>query len=142
MKKYFLDTNIFLRTLIEEDATSFEDCFQVLILVKTNKIKAVTASLILAEVAWTLSSYYRFPKRKVVRALKSIINLRGLKIIDNYNSFISIELYSRKNVKYIDTLIASIKEIEAKKWVVISYDKDFDKLGLIRKEPKEIIKQN
>lgn len=138
MKKYFLDTNIFLRALIKENKTSFKDCCQLLKMIKLNQIKAVTASLILAEIVWTLSSYYQFPKKKVVRAIKGIINLRGLKIVDNYSPLISLDLFSQKKVKYIDTLIVSIEEIQTKKWAVVSYDKDFDKLRVTRKEPREI----
>lgn len=141
MKKYFIDTNIFMRTLIKENKTSFENCYQLLRMVKLGKIKALTASLILAEIVWTLSSYYQFPKENVIQAIKGIISLRGLKIIDNYNPPFSLNLFSQKKVKYIGALIASIEEIQTKKWIVVSYDKDFDKLGVTRKEPEEINSQ-
>ncbi len=139
MKRYFIDTNIFLRALIQEDKASFEACCQVLQMIKSNQIKAITASIVLAEIVWTLSSYYQFPKKKVAQATKGVINLHGLKIIDNYNPTVSLELFGRKNVKYIDTLIASIQQIHSKKWIVVSYDRDFDKLGVFRKEPEEIV---
>jgi len=64
-----------------------------------------------------------------------------LKIVDRFQPRISLNLFSKRNVKYIDTLIASIKEILAKKWTVVSYDKDFDKLGVLRKEPGEVIRE-
>lgn len=139
MKRYFLDTNIFLRTLVKENEPSFKECCQLLKTVKLNKIKAVTANLVLAEVVWTLSSYYQFPKTKVIRAIKSIINLRGLKIIDGYNPLTTLEIFEDKNIKYIDALIASIEKVHSKEWIVVSYDKDFDKLEVLRTEPKEII---
>jgi len=140
MKKYFIDTNIFLRVLIKEDKKTFRSCYQLLQAVKTNKIKASTASIVIAEIAWTLRSYYKFPKTKVAQAIKGILNLRGLRIVDSYDSLWAIEKFSRYNVKYIDTLIASILEKQKSEWIVVSYDKDFDKLGIERKEPKQINK--
>lgn len=133
---YFIDTNIFLRTLIKENKDSFNHCYSFLKAVKTNKIKAVTASIVLAEIVWTLSSFYKLPKKQVVEAIRSIVNLRGLKVVNKYNHLLAIDLYERRAVKYIDAVIASIDKIQAKKWTVVSYDTDFDRLGVIRKEPK------
>lgn len=136
--RYFVDTNIFLRTLIKENEKSFTECYRFLQAVKTNKIKAVTSTIILAEIVWTLSSYYIFPKEKITQAIRSIINLRGLKIIDKFNHLKAIELFEKKQVKYIDTLISSMEKISQRQWIVVSFDHDFDKLGITRKEPKEI----
>ena len=139
--KYFIDTNIFLRLLIKEDEKTYSQCYKLLSAIKTNQIKAVTSSITLAEIVWTLLSYYKFPKRKVVQVVKSILNLKELKIIDAYNPLVSLELFDKYTVKYIDTLIASVKEIADKKWIVVSYDRDFDKLAIDRKEPHEILEQ-
>jgi predicted nucleic-acid-binding protein len=139
---YLIDTNVFLRTLVKENKNSFNHCYSFLKAVKTNKIKAVTASIVLAEIVWTLSSFYKLPKKQVVEAIRSIVNLRGLKIVDKYNHLLAINLYESKTVKYIDAVIASIDEIQAKKWTVVSYDDDFDKLGIVRKEPKQVFLKN
>lgn len=139
--RYFIDANIFLRLLIKEDEKNYGQCYKLLSAVKTQKIKAVTSSITLAEIVWTLLSYYKFPKRKVVQAVRSVLNLRGLRIIDAFNPLISLELFSKYSIKYIDTLIASINEIKDKRWIVVSYDRDFDKLGIVRKEPFEVLEQ-
>jgi uncharacterized protein len=137
--KYFVDTNIFLRVLIKENENQFLECISFITAIKENKIKAFTSSIILAEIVWTLSSYYKFEKEKVVMAVKSILNIHGLKIIDKFNHIVAITLYENQSVKYIDALIASIPQIQQKKVTVVSYDRDFDKLKVIRKEPKDIL---
>ncbi len=137
--KYFIDTNIFLRTLIKEDEKSFKDCYRFLEAVRLNKVKGITSHLVLAEIAWTLSSYYQFEREDIAKALESVGNLRGLKIVDGYQIMPALSFYSAKSVKFIDAMIASIKQISAKKWTIISYDQDFDKLGLIRCEPNQVI---
>ena len=66
------------------------------------------------------------------------MRLRGLRVIDNYQLSKSVEIFEKKPVKYIDAMIASVEPIQEKKWVVVSFDKDFDKIGVLRKEPGEI----
>lgn len=139
MIKYFIDTNIFLRTLVKEDIKTFQDCRQFLESVKLNKIKAVSSNLVLAEIAWTLSGYYGFSKDNVTRALKGIINLRGLKLTDNFNPALALSLYEDNNIKYIDAVLASMEQLYEKKWIIVSYDKDFDILNVKRMEPAEVI---
>lgn len=136
--KYFIDTNIFLRTLIKEDEKSFKDCYQFLEAVRMNKIKGVTSCLVIAEIAWTLSSYYQFSRQDIAKALESVSNLRGLKVVDDYELPLALLFYRSKNVKFIDAMIASIEQVSAKKWTIISYDQDFDRLDLIRREPNQI----
>lgn len=138
MSKVFIDTNIFLRTLIEEDKESFKDCFQLLQNIKTNKLQGVTSSVVLSEIAWTLLSYYKFSKLEVIKALRGIVNLRGLSIIDEYQHEVALSLYEKKGIKFIDALIASNPDIFSKKWTVISYDHDFDKIDVKRIEPNQI----
>lgn len=138
---YFIDSNIFLRTLIKEDEKSFRDCYRLLKLVQEKKIKTFTSSLILAEINWVLESFYKFRKSDTVEALKSVLNLRGLKIINKLNPDLAIGIFQNLNVKFIDALIASSPQIFKKEVAIISYDRDFDKIGVIRKEPEAIIKK-
>lgn len=133
--QYFVDTNIFLRTLIKEDEVQFNKCRILLQQIKENKIKAYTNTLVLAEVVWTLTSYYQFSKSSVIQALRSIINLRGLKVVDNYDYLTALELFEKYSVKYIDTLIASDKQVYSKKATIVTYDQDFKKLPVLYKEP-------
>lgn len=137
---YFIDTNIFLRTLIKEDKKTFQDSCALLEAIKTNKIKGVTAGIVLTEVIWTLSSFHQLSKKESLRAVRSILNLRGLRVSDHYRHQDALAIYESHQVKYVDALIASIEEVGGQQWTVISYDRDFDKLDVTRKEPAEILK--
>jgi len=136
---YFIDTNIFLRILIKDEEKTFNDCFKFLELVREGKIKAFTSSIVLAEICWTLLSYYQFSKEKTVKALKSILALKNLKIIDGFEPRLAVEFYAKKSVKFIDSLIVSLVKPKKEKIVIVSFDKDFDKLNIKRIEPGEII---
>lgn len=137
---YFIDTNIFLRTLLRDEEEKFRDCLEFLNKVKRGEIKVFTSILILAEINWTLLRFYKFPKEKVIEGLNSIIKLKNLKIINKFNANLAMETYEKFPIKFIDALISSNPQIYQKKVIVVSYDKDFDKIKIIRKEPKQILK--
>ena len=136
--KYLIDTNIFLRVLIPEDKHSFLECKNVITAIETGSIEAITTSITLAELAWTLKSHYKLTKVEIVSALKSTRGTSNLIIDDSYDNSLAIELFEKHNVKFIDCLLASIPEVQNKAWTIISYDKDFDKLKILKKEPGQI----
>lgn len=140
--EYFVDTNIFLRLFVKEDEKSFKECYQFFKLMEGRKIRAFTSPLVLVEIDWVLESFYKFQKDKAIEALESISKLRGLQLIDKINFPLAIELYKNQKVKFLDALIASNPKVIRREIAIVSYDKDFDKLGVIRKEPKEITLTN
>ena len=138
-KAYFIDTNIFLRALINDDEKKYSDVIKFLEGIKNNLFKAYSSSLVLAEVVWTLSSFYKLQKSAVIKSLEGIINLNGLMFVENQNSSAALGLYKKHNVKYIDCLIYSGLYKSKKAWEIVSYDTDFDKFGAKRVEPKDLI---
>lgn len=138
---YFIDTNIFLRVFVKENLSTFQECRAFLEMVKMNRMHAVTSGLVLAEINWTLQSFYKFHKQMVTEALYSILDMNGLQIVDQYQHRDAVLLYEGKSVKFIDAQIASLPEVKAKEWTIVSYDRDFDKLDVIRKEPSKLIEK-
>lgn len=138
---YFIDTNVFLRALIHDDEKTFADVISFLEHVKDNQFKAYTSSLVLAEVVWTLLSFYRLAKDDVLKSIDSIVSLRGLTFLADQDVLKALSLYKKHNVKYVDCLIRSSLS-DKKTWVVVSYDKDFDKLDVKRLEPSECLKNH
>ena len=138
MKRYFIDTNVFIDIVMKRDERRFKECSRLFGQIKANKIKAATGNVVLAELIWTLKSFYGVEKDEIARRIKGIIQLRGIKFIDDYDSMRAINLYQNNSIKFVDALIASIRPIQEKKWTVVSFDKDFDKIGVNRKEPGQI----
>lgn len=135
---YLIDTNIFLRVLIREDEASFHSGLHLLEDIKHKQAEAFVPGIVLSEIAWTLKSYYAFSKPEIVSALRSVQHLRGLNLIDNYDYALALDFYQHHAIKYVDACIASLPLIQNKQAILISYDHDFDKLGIARKEPDQI----
>jgi len=136
---FFIDTNIFLRVFIKDNEGQAIYSRQFLNEIKNGNLKAATSSLVLAEVGWTLNSFYKYDRLKIAKLLNSIINLSGLTIVDKVDWPVALAHFQTKKIKLIDSLIASGKQIREKKWVVATYDKDFKKIDTISLKPEEII---
>lgn len=138
--KYFLDTNIFLRAIVNDHKAQFEECKKVLHEVHDGALTVVTSPIVLAEIQWTLKSFYKLEKTQIILAIESILAFKHLKIIEKPSTSRALDLYKNFSVKFVDCLIASIPDIQSGKMRVVSYDKDFDVLGVKRVEPKALIK--
>ena len=136
--KYYLDTNVFLRFLVADDAKVYESCRELFGLIDSSCIKAVTSPLVFAEIVWVLGSFYKFPREKITETLR-IAAQSGILFDNRCNVAAAVEAYGSHTVKFVDALIASHPLIRSGKLPVISYDADFDKLHVKRLEPRDVI---
>ena len=136
---YFIDSNIYLRVIVKDDKRKAEDCEQLIHKVIKKELKAATSILVVAEVAWTLLSFYKLSKGQVAELLRGIAAIKNLKIKNNENLQIALDIFTAYNVKFIDCLLASQPDIRSGKTAIVSYDRDFDKLGVTRLEPADLI---
>lgn len=134
-KKYFLDTNIFLRVLIPENEEMFLRSSLFLQKIKEGEIQAYTSSFVLTEINWVLRSYYKYSKQKCISAVESILSLPNLKITSDHEIRNAISLAKENNIKFVDAILASHIIFEGKNAILISYDKEFDRLSIKREEP-------
>lgn len=136
---FLIDTNVFVETLIERDEKYHRDSLRFLRVAREGQLNVAVAGVSLAELVWVLGRTYKLKKPDLVKAVNSVLRLRGLRLIDEYDYKEALELYQKHAVKFIDCLMASITKVKERKWILVSYDKDFDKLGVKRLEPKGVL---
>ena len=141
-KRYFLDTNIFLRLFIREDEKAFLDSQKLLLAVKQDRFEACTHDLVIAEIVWTLQSIYKQSKSTAIQTSESILNVRGLNILSGYDHREALRLYARYSVKYVNACLASISEIRNKSCAIVSYDTDFKKLPVNWLKPENVLRHS
>lgn len=139
MENYFLDTNIFLRYFVEDDPRFFPECKKLIKKINSGEITASTSTLVLSEIYFVLKSYFHYPKRNITEILASILKMEGLKITDNYNPLYALELFEAYKIKFVDCLIASIEPIKNQRMILVSFDKEFDKIKIKRILPRQIL---
>lgn len=137
--RYFIDTNVFLSIMAHENIESLQESKSFFAEIKRGGISAMTGDIVLAEIVWVLSSYYKFSRQRIAGLLSNIKNMSSISMCNDYDSSIAIELYTRTNVKFVDCLIASIPKAISKEWTVVSYDEDFKKLPVLWKKPADLL---
>lgn len=133
-ERAFVDTNVFLRFLTADDPTKGERCRALFERAERRELDLVISDLVLAELAWTLRSYYRQSRETIAATLTQILDMRSIRIPQKTTWREAVLLYSRHNVDLIDAYhAAQIGRRRVRR--IFTYDADFEQLGLKREEP-------
>lgn len=137
--KLFIDTNVFLRTIVNDNLKMQNESKAFFGRVAYSpRYDLYTSTLVITEILWTLQKGYSLNKGECIQVIESIRGIGNLDIVDRFALGGALDIYGMKKIKFIDSLLATIPEVNIGDWVVVSYDKDFDKIGIKRLEPREI----
>jgi predicted nucleic acid-binding protein len=135
MEKKFVDTNIFLRYLTKDNPPKYEKCKEMFKRAMHGEIGIATSGMVIAELVWTLLSYYKVPKAEVIEKVSVILGTENLFIPDKDVLADALVLYARKNIDFIDAYKAVFMKYHGLR-EIYSYDEDFEMIEDIkRKEP-------
>jgi len=135
MERKFIDTNIFLRFLTKDDPSKYDKCKELFKRAMEGKINLTTSSLVIAELIWTLLSYYKVSKADVIEKVSIIVGTETIHIPEKDTIADALILYSRENIDYIDSYNAVFMKQNGLN-EILSYDSDFDVIdGIKREEP-------
>jgi predicted nucleic acid-binding protein len=125
----FIDTNIFIRYLTQDDPQKAAACFRLFEQAKRNEVEVTTSEVIIAEVVYILSSkrLYNLSRHDIRVRLYPLIALSGLKLPYKRQLLRALDLYSMNNVDFEDALSVATMERQAIT-DVYSYDEDFDRI--------------
>ena len=135
MENKFVDTNIFLRYLTKDDLSKYERCRAMFKKVLKGEMAISTSGMVIAELIWTLLSYYKVPKAEVIEKVSVILGTENLFIPEKDVLADALVLYARKNIDFIDAYNAVFMRYHGL-CEIYSYDEDFETVEDIeRKEP-------
>ncbi len=135
MENKFVDTNVFLRYLTKDDLSKYERCREMFKKALEGEIAISTSGMVIAELIWTLLSYYKLPKAEVIEKVLVIVGTESLFIPDKDVLADALVLYARKNIDFIDAYHAVFMKYHGLR-EIYSYDEDLETIEDIeRKEP-------
>ena len=135
METTFVDTNIFLRYLTKDDPSKYEKCREMFKRAMKGEIAITTSGMVIAELVWTLLSYYKVPKAEVIEKVSVIVGTKNLSIPEKHMVADALVLYARKNIYFIDAYNAVFMRYHGLR-EIFSYDEDFELMEDIqRREP-------
>jgi predicted nucleic acid-binding protein len=135
MENRFVDTNVFMRYLTRDDPAKYEKCREMFKRAMKGEITISTSAMVIAELVWTLLSYYKVPKADVIEKISVIVGTENLHIPDKDVLADALVLYARKNIDFIDAYNAVFMRYHGLV-EIYSYDEDFETVeGIKRREP-------
>jgi len=127
MVRVFVDTNVLVRYVIQDDIKKFEQVKGFFEAVSRGEVVLYLSSVVLLEMAFVLKSVYRKETEEIVKVVKRLVKTRGCVIVDKTSLKLALEYLDKYKVKFSDCLIASSIPKGVK---VFSYDSDFKKMKL------------
>ena len=110
MKTYFVDTNLFIRYLTNDDPAKADRVERLLNDAAAGKVQLVTAEMVVAEVVWVLESAYGLKAVDVAPLARGILATPGLEVLNAALVEQALVHYVDKNIDFIDGYIAAVME--------------------------------
>jgi predicted nucleic-acid-binding protein len=110
MKSCFVDTNLFVRYLTNDDAEKADRVEALLGEASEGRVRLVTADLVLVELIWVLESSYDLKPGEIAPMIRSILATPGMEVINGTLLSKALDDYEVKNVDIVDGYIAALKE--------------------------------
>ncbi len=107
INKGWLDTNVILRYLIKDNEKMFQAVRRLFLKAEKGELFLYIHSITIAELVWTLESFYEYKKEEIVNVLTRFINAEGIEVSDKETVQNALILYLDANVDYIDAYLAS-----------------------------------
>jgi predicted nucleic-acid-binding protein len=106
-ERVFADTNLFLRYLTNDVPAQADAVEELLRRASDGEIVLVINSLALAEIVWTLESYYGLARDSIKDRILAILNTPGLEATEGDLLLEAIFWYADKNIDFIDAFNAA-----------------------------------
>jgi len=134
---YFVDTNIFLRYLVNDDPIKAKAVLNVFKQASTNDVTLITTEAIITEIVYVLQSskHYDLTPREIRARLHPLLMLNGLLLTHRATYLRALDLFTQLAMDFEDCLIlAHMERQQINK--LYSYDRGFDQIEEIeRVEP-------
>lgn len=106
-ERVFADTNLFLRYLTNDIPAQADAVEALLRRASDGEIVLVINSLVIAEIVWTLESYYGLACASIKDKILAILNTPGIEAAEGDLLLQAIFWYADKNIDFIDAFNAA-----------------------------------
>ncbi len=107
MKKIFLDTNLFIRYLVNDIPEQADKVDKLFHEAEKGKLRLITGPPVFFEIVWTLKSFYGVSRQYIYDCLMSVLGIQGLEVLDIEIVEQALELYRNTNTDFADAYIAA-----------------------------------
>jgi len=106
-ERIFADTNVFLRYLTNDVPAQADAVEDLLRRAAAGNVVLIANALVVAEIVWTLESFYELPRNEIKDKVLAILNTTGLEVVQGDLVLQAISWYADKKVDFIDAYNAA-----------------------------------
>ena len=128
-KVYLIDTNVILRYLLGDHAEFSPKAESFMLDVSEGTKKAEIMDVVIVECIYVMEKYYQIPKSEIVWKLSGILNFPGIVNSNKSEILEALLKYEDSNIDIVDCIPAAYSSHSK---IIISFDKDLEKLKAIR----------
>ncbi|MBI3978661.1 MAG: PIN domain-containing protein [Chloroflexi bacterium] len=127
-----IDANIIIRYLTDEPADQAERAARLFDRLAAGELTVTVDEIVVAEVVWTLSSYYRMARKEIAESLLQLLSIDGFECRNGGVVQRALVLYEEKRIDFADALLCA-SMLAAGETDIYSFDRDLDKVAGIRR---------
>lgn len=122
MADLFVDTNVFLRFLTNDDPAKARRAELLFRDAVRGKKTLITSLLVMAEIIWTLESFYNLEKPDIASKVEKILNTTNLNCPEASLILTALDLYTHRNIDFVDAYHAAYLKEEGRTHI-LTYDR-------------------
>jgi len=123
----FIDTSVFLRFYLKDDEEKASRCRRLFEAIIQGQQRAVTSSLVMAEIVWVLERTYRKSRQEIADFLSSILAMPNLTVLDGPILEQALPLYTGTDIDFIDAYHVALMEHHNIR-DIYTYDRHYDRI--------------
>lgn len=138
MQKYLADTNIIIRTLVDEGTPMNRKTIELLEEVNAGNAELIVEDLVVVEAAWVLKAVYKVDRVTIAKALLQFLNSKG---VDCSKTILTVlRTHQLHNLDLVDIYLAETSKFH--NIPVVTWDGGFKKLDAEYYNPGQIVPED
>jgi len=129
-----LDTNVLIRFFTSDNTQKFRGVYALFESLEHGDLRVELKLIVLFQVVFVLKSFYSVPREDIATGMMGILKYKGIIVKEKRIVRRTMELWHDSKLDIVDCYLIACLEGDRQN-ILYSYDRDFDKFGINRKEP-------
>jgi len=129
-----LDTNVLIRFLTSDKTQKFRGVYTLFESLERGDLRVELKLIVLFQVIFVLKSFYSVPIEEIATGMLEILEYKGIIVKEKRIVRRTLTLWHDNKLDIVDCYLIACLEGDRQN-ILYSYDRDFDKFEINRKEP-------
>ena len=122
VEEVLLDTNVIVRHALGDDPSHRQQARRLFEQAGEGSLRLLVPSLVIAQVVWTLESFYQAGREYITGLLQALLDSPGVTALEPRVAARCLEIYGAHNIEIVDAYLVALAE-ETKTPVLATFNK-------------------